>query len=55
MDENFVVLRKEATLVKVPRRSIQSSNVRPGQWVTSVVDSKSPVETWAAKEAKPEK
>ena len=55
MDENFVIIRKEATLIKVPRRSIQSNNLRPGQLVTSLIDSNAVVETWAAKKTKSEK
>ena len=52
LDENFVTIRKEATLIKVPRRSIQSHNVRPGQTVTSIIDAKSTVETWAQENQK---
>jgi hypothetical protein len=51
LDEHFVVLRKEATLVKVPRRTIQSRDLRPGQRVTSIVDAKTTIETWPAKDA----
>jgi hypothetical protein len=55
MDENFVTIRNNATIIKVPRRSIQSTRIRPGQWVTAVVDSKNSVETWAAKDTSTEK
>lgn len=43
-DENTVVLKKEDLLFKVPRRSIQSQHIRPGDWVSADIDSKSAVE-----------
>ncbi len=47
LDENSVTLQNKVTMMKVPRSSIESKNLRPGQTVTALVDIHSNVQTWA--------
>lgn len=51
MDEKSVVLQNKTTMIKVPRCTVVSKTVRPGEWVSALVDSKEEVTTWAAKQA----
>lgn len=48
MDEHSVTLQNNATMIQVPRCSVQAKNIRPGQWISATIDSKEKVKTWAA-------
>lgn len=52
LDEKSVVLRNNRTLIKVPRETVMTKALRPGQWVAATVTASTPVETSALKKLK---